>query len=230
MLTFPTHPDAPPLETLCEISERLGCLKIEKTGIVKFFSQAAKTYSYETADGEITLKAKGFNLLEKLLKDNSREKLLETNLTEMFSSLTEGATVCPASVRVFQKQIKVNPVRGIPALIPKDKSYKMLNFIGPRRQIDVDRWLTFEYKRSQIEPLVQVDPLKVVGQESGDGSTIYDCRSVTTLQRSETPIAAENNYQVRLIPKLLGILPALPFGFDLTCLEEVVKFYALIAK
>lgn len=226
-MTFPTHPDAPPLETLCQISDRLGCLKIEKTGIVKFFSQAAKTYSYETVDGEITLKAKGFSLLEKLLKDNLREKILETNLTEMFSSL---ATDTSASVRVFQKQIKVNATKGVPALIPKPNSYKMLNFIGPRRQIDIESWLKFEFERSPIQSTLQIDPLKVVGQESSEQNLNYNCKNITHLQRDVSVAESSENFQVRLTPKLQGILPALPFGFDLRCLEQVVKFYKLLSN
>jgi hypothetical protein len=226
-LTFPTHPDAPPLETLCQISDRLGCLKVEKTGIVKFFSQAAKTYSYETVDGEITLKAKGFSLLEKLLKDNLREKILETNLTEMFSSL---ATDTSSSVRVFQKQIRVNPIKGVPALIPKPNSYKMLNFIGPRRQIHIDGWLKFEFERCAIQPNLQIDPLRVVGHESAIEELTYNCKNVTTLQRDESVAESSENFQVRLTPKLQGILPALPFGFDLTRLVEVVKFYELLSN
>lgn len=226
MLTFPTHPDAPPLENLCEISDRLGCLKVEKAGIVKFFSQAAKTYSYETLDGEITLKAKGFSLLEKLLKDNLREKILESNLTEMFSSLS---TDTSASVRVFQKQIKVNPSKGVPALIPKVNSFKMLNFIGPRRQIDINNWLKFEFERSLIQPPIQINPLKVAGQDSTDIHLSYNCGNIASLQRDAFVDKSEDAWCVRLTPKLQGILPALPFGFDLNNLKDVLKFYRLVS-
>lgn len=229
MLTFPTHPEAPPLESLCQISDRLGCLKIEKSGIVKFFSQAAKTYSYETLDGEITLKAKGFNLLEKLLKDNGKEKILETNLTEMFSGLSEMLPLKVKNtvpVKIFQKQIRVNPLHMVPALLPKPKSYKMLNFIGPRRQIDIDRWLEFKFERVKVFEGIQIDPLEAKGQTNDNKDlTVFSCDKKMSLERVSN---TKEKYQVRLVPTLKGVLPALPFGFDVSNLEKNLKFYALI--
>lgn len=220
LLTFPTHPDAPPLESLCEISERLGCLKIEKSGITKFFSQAAKTYAYETVDGELTLKAKGFNMLEKLLKDNFRQNLLETNMTEMFSSLVpDGLNL--TSVKVFQKQIKVNPNKGIPALIPRAQSYKTLNFVGPRRQIDVGRWLDFEYKRVSVRAPAKINPLYVKETSEDVGC------DKSLILATETEVECQDVSMVRLVPKILGILPALPFGFDVNRLVDHISFYNL---
>ena len=227
MLTFPTHPDAPPLDTLCQISDRLGCLKIEKSGIVKFFSQAAKTYSYETIEGEITLKAKGFNLLEKLLKDNGREKILETNLTEMFSGLSELSTVKnTVPVKIFQKQIRVNPLHMVPALLPKPKSYKILNFIGPRRQIDLHHWLDFNFQRVKVFESIQIDPLEAKGQTNDTKDlTVFSCEKKMLLERA-SPMCEK--YEVRLVPTLKGVLPALPFGFDISNLEMNLKFYSLL--
>ena len=174
------------------------------------------------------MKAKGFSLLEKLLKDNNREKILETNLTEMFSGLSELSVKHAVPVRIFQKQIKVNPFHMVPALIPKIKSYKMLNFIGPRRQIDVDRWLEFRCERVRLHEPLQIDPLEASGQaDDAESSTVYSCDKKMSLKKATVENSRER-YEVRLVPKLKGVLPALPFGFDVAKLETCVKFYSVL--
>lgn len=213
----------------------MGCLKVEKSGIVKFFSQAAKTYSYETLEGEITLKAKGFSLLEKLLKDNNKEKLLEMNLVEMFSSVNTSNVKNSVPVKIFQKQIKVNPLHMVPALIPKEKSYKVLNFIGPRRQIDIGSWLNFKFEKVKVfRNFIQIDPLQTRGQECDPDQEFekYNCKGKVTLQKvscdtAETDVR-DQDYVVKSIPQLKGVLPALPFGFDVKSVKENVKFYCLL--
>lgn len=233
LLTFPVHPDAPELNQICSISERLGCLKIEKKDIVKFFSTAAKTYSTETASGEVTIKAKGFRLLDKLLKDNDQECLLEKNITKMFTGVTElSKENWQSSSLIFQKQIRVNPIQMVPTLIPKSKSYKMLNFIGPRRQIDLDNWLEFCYER--IVPSLfcssKVDPLLAHNSEATEDSLFrYDCRKTkeSLYQKRFTPTEG-HDYSVQLLPKIKGILPALPYGFDLAVISDKLPFYKLV--
>lgn len=233
LLTFPVHPEAPKLNQLCQISDRLGCLKIEKDDVTKFFCTAAKTYSVETATGEVTIKAKGFRLLEKLLKDNSQECLLEKNITKMFMGVTEcHNTEWTPSTLIFQKQIKVNPFEMVPALLPKEKSYKLLNFIGPRRQIDLENWLLFRYERicnddycnSKIDPLITDKSLS-----ADQNNTRFVCNHVLT-----TPFDNNNSqkeakiYSVQLVPYIKGVLPALPYGFDLKNVKNLLTFYALV--
>lgn len=233
LLTFPVHPSAPALNTLCQISDRLGCLKVEKDDVVSFFSTAAKTYSIETATGEVTIKAKGFRLLEKLLKDNSQECLLEKNILKMFTGLTEISNVqwAPSSL-IFQKQIKVNPIQMVPALLSKDKSYKLLNFIGPRRQIDLENWLKFGYERICVQDFcsTKIDPLIVYKSktlEKKDG--LFDCRNTQeALFESAKKVVLKRKFEVQLLPQVIGILPALPYGFKLDNLEQTLHFYKLV--
>lgn len=233
LLSFPARAEAPGIEKLCQISERLGCLKVEKEGVSKFFSTAAKTYSLETKQGEITIKAKGFNLLEKLLKDNSSECLLEKNVSKMFTGVSDLIEMPDSSTLVYQKQIKVDPVEMVPALLGKDKSYKLLNFIGPRRQIDLDNWLTFRFervaedylKKTTINPLETFQPLS-----DQDSSTKFSCDTQnTSLFTNERKISAEvSSYKVILVPKVKGLLPALPYGFSLNRIDLVLPFYKLV--
>lgn len=219
-MTFPTHPNAPPLNTLCPISDRLGCLKIEKSGIKKFFSQAAKTYSYETCDGNVTIKAKGFHLFEKLLKDNDKQDLLENNMTQMFSGVFDQSNLDLASAKIFQKQIRVNPIKMVPALIPKIKSYKILNFIGPRRQIDMHNWLTFRFERLAMFKQTVIDPKKIQTDDL--------CSPNILLTKNDTLNCPLNESRVILVPQLRGVLPALPYGCDPDEIVKQCKFYNLI--
>lgn len=235
LLAFAVHPNAPEIDKLCEISERLGCLKIEKDGIKKFFSTAAKTYSVETVTGEITIKAKGFNLLEKLLKDNSQQCLLEKNVTKMFTAVSEANNMPDTSTFVFQKQIKVNPTHMVPALQPREQSYKILNFIGPRRQIDVGNWLTFSYKRIlQLENnRVKIDPLQSSKPMANpNDKLIFYCTNQqnATFVPTKKDDKSDNDqkYQVQLVPKIHGLLPALPYGFDIKNVKKNLPFYLLL--
>ena len=106
LLVFPTVPRPKPVHEICTISDRLGCLKVEQGGITKFFCQAAKVYCYETRDDKIVIKAKGFSLFEKLLKDNNRANLIENNITKMFSGL-QNRDDPAASVKIYQKQMRL---------------------------------------------------------------------------------------------------------------------------
>lgn len=234
LLSFPVNPEAPELEKLCQISDRLGCLKVEREGISKFFSTAAKTYSLETVTGEVTIKAKGFNLLEKLLKDNSAQGLLEKNVTKMFTGVSDYSNLPDPSTLVFQKQIKVNPLQLVPALVPSEKSYKLLNFIGPRRLVDIDNWVDFKYERvlvadlekSVIEPLTTWKPT--------DANV---CDTLLTFARDEKEVPEEENdvseneksqaFKVVLVPTIKGFLPALPYGFNFSQIDRVLSYYSL---
>lgn len=231
LLTFAVHPDAPPLNELCQISERLGCLKIERDQIKKFFSTAAKTYSVETVSGEITIKAKGFNLLEKLLKDNSQECLLEKNVTKMFSIVCDNNTQPDSSALVFQKQIKVNPIQMVPALLPYEKSFKILNFIGPRRQIDINNWLDYSYERIKTvenQP-TKIEALKTLkNYASSEVDFLFDCRKNLPTVTKNNENSNIETYQVQLVPKVQGLLPALPYGFEINKLKTLLFFYSLL--
>lgn len=233
LLSFPTRPDAPRIEQLCQISDRLGCLKVEKDCVKKFFSTAAKTYSLETTTGEITIKAKGFNLLEKLLKDNSNECLLEKNVMKMFAGISDYTEIPDPSTLVFQKQIKVDPVQMVPALVARDKSYKLLNFIGPRRQVDLNHWLDFNFERILLKDLKQitVDPLEPFKPKSAPNlGTEFSCLSKVNffMERSSKNSVENEKHQVLLVPKIKGILPALPYGFSLERIEVALQFYNLV--
>jgi len=196
---------------------------VEKSGIKKFFSQAAKTYSYESVEGDVTIKAKGFHMLEKLLKDNSKQDLLELNFKKMFTSFFSTEVKDIASAKIFQRQIRVNPLKMVPALVPKEKSYKFLNYIGPRRQVDINSWLKFSFKRQVIEKMPQIDPLNI---------PMLMCHSnlnqVTVETENSDEIKADCNYDVSLVPEILGTLPAIPYGFDPNLLSQVCKYYTLL--
>ena len=207
LLVFPTTPEAKELEQVCEISDRLGCLKVEKAGITKFFCQAAKVYCYETRGNEIVIKAKGFSLFEKLLIDNGQANLIENNIAKMFSGLASFQSNQTA-VRVFQKQISVNPTKMVPALKPSEHSYKLLSFIGPRRQIDLDHWLRFRYERVKISDQLTIFPQRE-GTQIGDGEKCPD------------------QFQVVLKPRVGGLLPAFPFGYNVSRYADLCPFYRL---
>lgn len=236
LLSFPTAPNVPTLNELCQISDRLGCLKIEKDGVSKFFCTAAKTYSLETVTGEISIKAKGFNLLEKLLKDNREECLLEKNIAKMFAGVSDFESMPDPSTLVFQKQIKVSNYQMVPALVTKDKSYKLLNFIGPRRQIDLNNWVGFEYQRVLCRELKKttVDPLKSFKPNALESSDMLFSCSEKEKNTFETPNPVMENsdkeYRVLLVPKIKGLLPALPYGFSLNKIESVLPYYKLLKK
>lgn len=236
LLCFRIQTDAPALEQLCQISDRLGCLKVEKEGICKFFCTAAKTYSLETTNGEVSIKAKGFNLLEKLLKDNSKECLLEKNITKMFTGVGNFEKKPNPSSLIFQKQIKVNSYHMVPALLPKDKSYKLLNFIGPRRLVDLDNWVDFSYERilttSEEEPEV-VDPLNTIKPlEKSQGDSLFSCGSEANniLARCSPSTNITAVHKVLLIPKIKGLLPAIPYGFFLDDIVNILPYYKLAGK
>jgi len=234
LLCFRVEVDAPPLEQLCQISDRLGCLKVEKEGISKFFCTAAKTYSLETRSGEVSIKAKGFNLLEKLLKDNSKECLLEKNVNKMFTGVGNFEKGPNSSTLVFQKQIKVNPFHMVPALLPKDKSYKLLNFIGPRRLVDLDNWVDFRYERiltSSTEEVEVVDPLKTFKPFANQPSeNLFACSNYPSdmFATSKTATTSEVVYKVMLMPKIKGLLPAIPYGFSIVDLVNILPYYKLV--
>ena len=228
-------PRARPLEDLCQISERLGCLKIERDGIKKFFSTAAKTYSVQTVSGEVTIKAKGFNLLEKLLKDNNRACLLESNVKNMFVGIDKYAGEKNPTSKIFQKQIKVNPTQMVPALVPKQNCYKLFNFIGPRRQIDLDNWATFKFERilSNFNEQLTIDPKVSEQNKASQGDSVtYSCGdflSSTFVQKKSGSVTEnEKKYSVCLVPELRGILPALPYGFDVSNVSKILPFYKLL--
>jgi len=217
-MVFPCLPHVKQIPELCEISERLGCLKVEVAGITKFFSQAAKTYCYQTENGDIAIKAKGFSLMDKLLKDNGEVDILEKNMSQMFSGFSDTLKANSASFKIYQKQIAVNPQQMVPALKPKMQSFKNLNFIGPRRQIDLDSWVNFKFERVPIDLSKTVDVLKNYEE--------YPCT-----KKKSTPVKLSQDscekYEVILKPEFQGILPAIPFGMNLeTCLTKL-KFYQL---
>lgn len=236
LLCFRIQTTAPSLEKLCQISERLGCLKVEKEGISKFFCTAAKTYSLETLNGEVSIKAKGFNLLEKLLKDNSKECLLEKNVQKMFTGVGNFEEGPNPSTLVFQKQIKVNPFHMVPALLPKEKSYKMLNFIGPRRLVDLDNWVEFSFERvlTDVNAMVEVvDPLRTIKPLAKQPSeNLFNCSSYPTnlFAESEANLQHKTVHKVMLIPKIKGLLPAIPYGFSLVDLVNVLPYYKLVKE
>lgn len=234
LLCFPIQSDAPKLEELCQISDRLGCLKVEKEGVSKFFCTAAKTYSLETLSGEVSIKAKGFNLLEKLLKDNSKECLLEKNVNKMFTGVGNFEKGPNPSTLVFQKQIKVNPFHMVPALLPKDKSYKLLNFIGPRRLVDIDNWVDFSFERilssSEEEPEV-VDPLRTIKPLASEQSeSLFCCASdsVSMFANYLPSSQIEAVHRVVLKPEIKGLLPAIPYGFSLVDIVNILPYYKLV--
>lgn len=230
LLTFPTHPDAVQLNQICQISDRLGCLKVEKDYICKFFSTAAKTYSLQTVNNEVTIKAKGFRLLEKLLKDNSAECLLEKSIIKTFSETLQPTKSNDLSTRIFQKQIKVNERQMVPALQPKEKSYKELNFIGPRRQIDLQNWVDFVFKKiSENEFQKQIDPRKPLIFR-GDENYTFECnlQDSKTFEIENKQKNAADQTAVQLQPVIKAILPALPYGYCLDNLKEHLSFYSLI--
>lgn len=233
-LIFCADPEAKDVQDICQISERLGCLKIEKDGIKKFFSTAAKTYSIETLDGNITIKAKGFNLLEKLLKDNKEACLLEKNITNTFMGIELLDLKKKSAANVFQKQIKVNPLEMVPALVPKSKSYKLLNFIGPRRQIDLTNWLTFRFERLAVDTFetISINP-KETKKNNAAASAGYTYNCVKNIDGTfEIMEAAEadeqKTYKVCLVPNVKGLLPALPYGYDMECAPRQFLVYKLI--
>ena len=203
-------PEPKPLDRVCVISDRLGCLKVEQGGITKFFCQAAKVYCYETLDDQIVIKAKGFSLFEKLLKDNGQSRLIENNIVKMFSGLGAGTRgELGTTVKIFQKQINVNPEKMVPALKPSALSFKLLSFVGPRRQIDLQNWLDFTFERRpriSDPPIVPLSHQKAgSGERDGEGT----------------------DYQVVLVPKIRGFLPAFPYGFDMGTFASSLPFYAL---
>lgn len=233
LLAFPTRESGPKLNDLCQISDRLGCLKVEKDGVTKFFSTAAKTYCLVTTNGEVTVKAKGFNLLEKLLKDNGKECLLEKNIEKVFCGINKDVEKVDSSTLVFQKQIKVHPFQMVPALVPKAKSYKLLNFIGPRRQVDLDNWLDFEFERVLAKHLGQssIEPLLCEKPEADKLSNkAYDCMQDrrAIFCKLPDPTNEAKQYKVVLCPKIKGLLPALPYGFVTEEIDSILPFYKLV--
>lgn len=229
LLTFPTHPDAVQINQICQISDRLGCLKVEKDCISKFFSTAAKTYSLQTLNNEVTIKAKGFRLLEKLLKDNSAECLLEKSIIKTFSEMTQGEKSNDSSARIFQKQIKVDNRQMVPALLPKEKSYKELNFVGPRRQIDLQNWIVYQYRNiSENEFKRKIDPRKPLIFRGKENYT-FDCnRQDMETFELENEKNESDETTVQLQPVIKALLPALPYGYCLSNLKNHLSFYNLL--
>ena len=151
------------------------------------------------------MKAKGFSLFEKLLKDNNQSGLIEENIMKMFCGL-HGEGIQKTTAKIYQKQITGNLEKMIPALKPAALSFKMLSFVGPRRQIDLENWLEFSFERLFVRDRKSIVPL---GHQSANF------------------LPDEGDYRVSLVPKVKGLLPAFPYGYDTNLFASQIPFYSL---
>lgn len=125
----------PPLDTICNIGERFGYLKVEEDKIRTFASLQAKSYVLETEDPESgerkeICKLKGFSLVRNLMRNISPTELF---IQMMMSSIDPGCKE-GSSVKLYQTGLRTNPKTRLPQHL-KNFS-KRLKMVGPRGIID----------------------------------------------------------------------------------------------
>jgi len=188
VLSFNVRPDVPPLSELCQLSERLGCLKVEKEGVIRFVAQASKTYYMQCQDGSVTLKAKGFSLFHKLMSDNNQEQMLEKSLFDALAGYNPD-TSSYKGFDIYQKMIQVDRISLLPTLRPPHQSYKTLNVVGPRRWVALKDWVDFEYKHCEVLRKVRIDPIKTLFPFANpEKDFLFECN-----QHLEVPKASQQS-------------------------------------
>ena len=125
VLTVQVDKNAPPLEEVVSISNKIGDFKIEKSGIQSFIGLQSKLYAYRIGE-TLHCRAKGFSSVKTILEANERTDFFEEELKSFF--LEEGGN----SGQLFHQprmQVKNHKVQDLPA----EKANKLLRMRGPRR-------------------------------------------------------------------------------------------------
>ncbi len=225
-LNFPIVPNAPHPSTFCDINKRLGGLKIEKDNVRTYCGPQAKTYMTADTEGVVESKCKGFNNLGTLLEASNKKRIIEDILLDSLHPFL--LQVCPdneeatlagnqplPSVKIFQRQINIDPRSLVPDVRERPKFAKKLRMIGPRRIIDGYHWLKFVQEEGP-----KVSRLKDIGRPQRPSLGGNGCSSPLPVEEAsdkdedesmEDLEAAAEPSHFRVVPGC--IVPTFPYGY-----------------
>ena len=228
--------NAPELKTFLQINDaRLGAWKIELEDIKSFYSPGPKSYAMiakgKNPDELINvIKCKGFSLLQPLLQRNQQEKAFEYLVKDALTPLNilqeltvedkeeeeENQTshvntkLRRPKMYVFQQRLNIDQRTFLPKKI---EMFKSLNVIGPQSVLNIKDYVIFENENvdEKLECPRVIGPPPQWGNKSCTESDIFN--------HFETLPSESNQYDGYQknpeIVKMVGIVPAYPYGYDL---------------